>query len=205
MTEEQKKECVPICKENLVQIESGRWRKHDVVTGDETWIYLKDRKWRNLGTRRYGSPSTAVCHFQFKLKSFFCIFFMTNGPLSIRQVPRRQPIIDTYYQKNYWEALAEWIKAKRAAKEMLGIKLHFNNALPHKTSIVNAYLTKYSIAVKSHPHPGPCSLRFLFFTYIKPQLKTYSNEETLKWGVTDWIERTKLCIHHGGDYFEHLK
>lgn len=222
LTEEQKKERVKICTENLANLESGKWRKYDVITGDETWLYLRKIESSGAWVSEGGSPSSEVRRSQFEPKSMFCVFFMTNGPVLIHQVPRGQSINGTYYQKNCLEPLVERIKSKRPSKGTHGIKLHFDNAPPHKTSIVNNYLAEHSIAIMPHPvySPDLAPCDFWLFGYLKQQLKTYSNDESLKRGVTEilekipkemyrnsfenWIERMKLCIQYGGDYFEHL-
>jgi len=61
---------------------------------------------------------------------------------------------------------------------------------------------------------------FWLFGYLKQQLDTYSDSESLKKAVTNiihdisrdefrktfnkWIERMQLCISNKGEYFEHL-
>ena len=47
LTEQNKKQRVSICRDNLDKLKSGQWRLCDIVTGDETWIYQ-----RNIGTKQ---------------------------------------------------------------------------------------------------------------------------------------------------------
>lgn len=222
LTEEQKKERVRICQENLAKFETGTWRKGDIVTADETWIYLRKIDSGGVWEREGERPPTSVRRRTHEPKSMFCIFIMTNGPILIHQVPRGQSIDGSYYRVNCLEKLVEEIRKKRPVKKTHGIKLHFDNAPPHRNSIVNNYLAERSFTVIPHPAYSPdlAPCDFWLFGFIKHQLKTYSDEKSLKDGVTqilndipekmyrksfeNWIERMKLCIKYGGDYFEHL-
>ena len=47
LTEENRKERVRICKENLAKFNEGKWRWCDVITGDESWFYH-----RNIGSKQ---------------------------------------------------------------------------------------------------------------------------------------------------------
>ena len=41
LSPENRKKRVDICKENLAKFSEGKWRLGDVVTGDESWFYLR--------------------------------------------------------------------------------------------------------------------------------------------------------------------
>ena len=194
----------------------------DVVTGDETWVYYRKIESSGSWVAEGEGPSTAVRRSPFEPKSMFCIFLMTNGPILIHQVPRGQSIDGRYYRTNCLEPLVEQIKTKRPASGTHAIKLHFDNAPPHKTSTVNDYLAERSITVMPHPAYSPdlAPSDFWLFGFLKQQLESYSDEKSLKRAVTEtlenipedmyrktfenWIERMKLCIKYHGDYFEHL-
>ena len=47
LSEKNKKDRVSMCRENLLKIESGRWRLCDIITGDESWFY-----WRQIGKKQ---------------------------------------------------------------------------------------------------------------------------------------------------------
>ena len=51
LTEQNKKQRVRICRDNLDKLKSGQWRLCDIVTGDETWIHQ-----RNIGTKQSNMP-----------------------------------------------------------------------------------------------------------------------------------------------------
>ena len=44
LIEQNRKDCVLMCLENLAKFEDGTWRLCDVVTGVESWFY-----WRKVG------------------------------------------------------------------------------------------------------------------------------------------------------------
>lgn len=41
LTDQNKKERVDACRENLAMFTEGKWRLCDIVTGDESWFYLR--------------------------------------------------------------------------------------------------------------------------------------------------------------------
>ena len=47
LTEQNRKDRVRMCLENLAKFEDGTWRLCDVVTGDESWFY-----WRQVGKKQ---------------------------------------------------------------------------------------------------------------------------------------------------------
>ncbi len=102
-------------KENLAKFESRTWRMCDVVTGDETWIYYRKIESSGSWVAEGERPSTAVRRSPFEPKRMFCVFFMTNGPILIHQVPRGQSIDGCYYRTNCLESLVEQIKRKDPA------------------------------------------------------------------------------------------
>jgi len=193
-----------------------------VVTGDETWIYFRKIESSGMWVAEGERPSTAVRRCSFEPKSMFCVFFMTTGPVLIHQMSSGQSINASYYRTNCLEPLIEEIKKKRPARGTHDIKVHFDNARPHKASIVNDYLAERSITAMPQPAYSPdlAPSDFWLFGFLKWQLGSYPDEKSLKRAVTqklesipkemyrksfeNWIERMKLCIKCGGDYFEHL-
>ena len=92
LTEEQKKERVKICAENLTNLELCRWRKYDMITGDEIWLYLSKIESSGAWVSEGGSSTIEIRRSQLESKSMFCVFIMANGPELIHQVPRGQSI-----------------------------------------------------------------------------------------------------------------
>ena len=71
LTQKNKDDRVRICQENLDKFKSGKWRLYDVLTGDESWFYLKQikRKQSNKSWIKPGqSPRTVVRRGRFDAK-----------------------------------------------------------------------------------------------------------------------------------------
>ncbi|CAF4422873.1 unnamed protein product, partial [Didymodactylos carnosus] len=62
LTEKNRQDRVRICRENLAKFKDGRWRLCDVVTGDESWFYLRQigRKQSNASWVAEGEPPRTV-------------------------------------------------------------------------------------------------------------------------------------------------
>ena len=41
LTDKNRKDRVDACRENLAKFKEGKWRLCDVITGDESWFYLR--------------------------------------------------------------------------------------------------------------------------------------------------------------------
>ena len=150
LTNEQRQQRVNICVENLRKIENGTWRLCDIVTGDETWIYhrkIKSKEQSKVWVRKDESPPTQVKRQQFEKKTMFVIFFMTNGPVLIHEVPSGTSINAIYYRDQCLKALVKKLHKKRPSSTTNGIKLHHDNARPHVTDFIFDYLKEEKINV----------------------------------------------------------
>ena len=106
LTEQNKKQRVSICRDNLDKLKSGQWRLCDIVTGDETWIYQ-----RNIGTKQSNmswcaegeSSGTVVRRNQNHQKNMFVVFFRTTGVEFPHMVEAGNSISGTYYKDNCLE------------------------------------------------------------------------------------------------------
>jgi len=225
LTQAERQQRIDICKENLRKFENGTWRLCDIVTGDETWIYhrrIKSKEESKAWVAMGQSPPTTVRRQQFERKSMFVIFFMTNGPLFIHEVPPKTSINAIYYRDACLTQLVKKLRKKRPLSATHGIKLHHDNARPHVKNIVFDYLQANNIHVMAHPPYSPdlAPCDFWLFNRLKRNLDTYPDSTSLARAVTKdltsipideyqktfhkWIERMKLCVEHDGDYFEHL-
>ena len=225
LTAAQRQKRVDICTENLRKLEDGTWRLSDIVTGDETWIYHRrikskeeSKAWISMG----GSPATEVRRQQFERKTMFVIFFMTNGPLLIHEIPPKTSINAVYYRDECLSRLARTLHKKRPFSTTHGIKLHHDNARPHVNNLVLDYLRQSKITVMAHPPYSPdlAPCDFWLFDRLKRNLDTYPDSTSLSRAVTKelnsisideyrktfhkWMERMKFCVEHDGNYFEHL-
>ena len=225
LNQQQRQQRIDICIENLQKFESGAWRLCDIVTGDESWFYhrkIKSKQESKAWVAKEESPPTEVRRQLFEEKTMFVIFFMTNGPLLIHQVPSRTSINAMYYRDECLKDLVKTLHKKRPSSVENHIKLHHDNAKPHMNDIVFNYLQEDKIKVMAHPPYSPdlAPSDFCLFNCPKRSLGTYPNATSLANALSKelnsipiqeyqktfqkWIERMKLCIEYRGDYFEHL-
>ncbi|MDR3550226.1 MAG: hypothetical protein P4L31_02345 [Candidatus Babeliales bacterium] len=225
LTSRQKQERVRICRENLDRLLSDSWRLHNIITGDETWIYLRQigRKASNAQWIGEGEkPKTVVRRSQHESKMLFSIFFRSNGPLLVHAVDSGQTIDQDYYIDNCLEAVIEELMEQRPMTGTKGIKLLQDNARPHMTKRVLNFLKENRINLMPHPAYSPdlAPCDFWLFDYIKRNLTNQTDEDSLFNAVSKFvfsipekefkktfdllITRMRLCIDNKGDYFEHL-
>ncbi|CAF0989636.1 unnamed protein product [Rotaria sordida] len=227
LTEEQRQRQrrVDICIKNLQKLEGGTWRLCDIITGDESWFYhrnIKSKQQSKAWVAKNEGPPTVVKRQQFKKNTMFVIFFMTNGPLLIHELPSGTSINAIYYHDQCLKKLVKNLRKKRPSSTTNGIKLHHDNARPYTNNIIFDFLQEKKINVMPHPPYSPdlAPSDFWLFDYLKRDLDQYPDDTSLAKAITKtlkstpineyqktfqkWIERMKLCIEHHGDYFEHL-
>lgn len=225
LTQQQRQKRMDICIENLQKLEGGTWRLCDIITGDESWFYhrkIQSKQGSKVWLSKGQHPPTEVRRQPFEEKTMFVIFFMTNGPLLIHQLPSGTSINALYYRDKCLKSLIQKLKKKRPLSTTNGIKLHHDNARPHANNIVIDYLQEEKINLIPHPPYSPdlAPADFWLFNYLKRNLDTYPDAKSLAKAITKvlsstsideyqktfqyWIQRMKLCIEHHGDYFEHL-
>ncbi|CAF0914309.1 unnamed protein product [Didymodactylos carnosus] len=89
LSDEQKQQQLRVCRQNLANFQTGKWRLSDVITGDETWIYHRQigRTSSNTTWITENEPSrTIVRRNRSEPKTLFCLFFKSNGPVLIHKV-----------------------------------------------------------------------------------------------------------------------
>lgn len=82
LTEENRRNRVRLCEENLAKFRDSSWRLCDVITGDASWFY-----WRQIGHKQSNKswvgegekPRTIARVGRFEPKTMVCIFFRTSG------------------------------------------------------------------------------------------------------------------------------
>ncbi|CAF5028786.1 unnamed protein product, partial [Rotaria sp. Silwood1] len=189
---EKNKQRMQICQENLAKLVSGQWRLCDIITGDESWIYHRGigSKQSNMAWCSEGaSPPTVVRRNQYDQKNMFVIFFRTTGPEFIHMRERGESISGDYYKDNCLEPLFDKIKQRRPKSGLHAIKLHHDNAKPHQTNAIKIFLQQQEVMLMPHPPYSPdlAPSDFWLFGYLKQQLDTYSDSESLKKVVTKII------------------
>jgi histone-lysine N-methyltransferase SETMAR len=224
LTRKQRQKRVEYCKANLRRFQSRSFRMSNLVTGDETWIYFRQvgRKASNAawkGEDEY--PETIVKKGISEERRLYSIFFKDDGWLLVNARARGRTIDRFYYLNNCLKPLVKVIRKLRPKTGTRDLFLLHDNAPPHTNQLIRNYLRRRR--VKLIPHPGyspdlsPCD--FWLNDYLKRQLHDHETEKSLFREVTRVLkripveeykktfrklkERMKLCIQHGGDYFDY--
>ena len=116
LTEQNRKDRVRICIENLVKFDDGTWRLCDAVTGDESWFY-----WRQVGKKQSNKSwvaegekaRTVVKIGRFESKNLFTIFFRTSGVVHISYLDKGKTINHQTYIKDCLKLLVSTLKEQR--------------------------------------------------------------------------------------------
>ncbi len=82
MSDENRQERVEACRKNLAKFQDKQWRLCDVITGDESWFYL-----RQIGHKSSNKSWVGECEFtrtvvrrdRFEPKNLISILFRTPG------------------------------------------------------------------------------------------------------------------------------
>ena len=225
LSEENRKERVRICKENLAKFKENKWRLADVVTGDQSWFYLRqvgkkqsNKSWVGEGEK----PRTVVKRDRFEPKWMFTIFFRTTGVIHISYLKKGETVNNKSYINNCLKPLVKSLNEQRPICGTKNIKFHHDNARPHIHSDVINYINRQDMVIMDHPPYSPdlAPSDFWLFNNIKERLSNHTNIESLSSEITKivtaipqkeylktfekWIERMDCCIKNKGDYFEHL-
>lgn len=225
LTIENKETRVKKCRQNLAKINSGEWRLCDILTGDETWIYLRQlgRKAANSSWVYKGqSPGTVVRREQYEPKVLYSLFFRSNGGVFVHALDKGQKLDRYYYIENCLRPVIKEMRQERPKSGTHGLKLLHDNAKPHSAKEVKDYLKQEGINLVPHPPYSPdlSPSDFWLIDYIKRNLEDQTSEKRLFDAVTNlvfstpkeeykkaferWIHRMELCIKNEGEYFEHL-
>ena len=224
LTQKNKDERVRICTENLAKFNNGSWRLYDVVTGDESWFYLKQvgRKQSNKSWIGKGQNARTVTRQgRFDPKFMFTIFFKRSGVVHISRLEKGKTINHDSYIKESLSPLVRSLNSQRPETRCKGLKFHHDNATPHTHRDVVAFLEAQEFTMMDHPAYSPdlAPCEFWLFDYIKQRLSDHTTVKSLsdeitkivadiprnEWEYTfqKWLERMELCIKYKGEYFEH--
>ena len=225
LTEKNRKDRVEACRVILEKIKEGKWRLCDIITGDESWFYLRQigRKSSNASWVAEGEyPRTVVRRDRYEPKSMFSIFFRTTGMVHIDCLKKGETISSQYYIENCLEPIVNEINRQRPNSGTKNMKFLHDNARPHVTNGVKSYLNDNGFTIIRHPPYSPdlAPSDFWLFDRIKSHLDEHTDVQSQKLQITKimqeipkdeykktfdkWVERMELCIMNDGHYFEHL-
>jgi histone-lysine N-methyltransferase SETMAR len=224
LTPKNKEDRVEICKKNLAKFEENKWRLYDVLTGDESWFYLKQvqRKQSNKSwVQKDQSAKTVVRRGRFDAKFMYTIFFKRSGVVHISRLDKGKTVNHKLYINETLKPLVKVLQSKRPETGCKNLKFHHDNARPHVHEDVVAFLEAQDFTIMDHPPYSPdlAPCDFWLFDYIKQRLSDHTSVESLdseiskivaaiprnEWELTfeKLLERMRLCIKFKGDYFEH--
>ena len=154
-------------------------------------------------------------------KVVYVISFTNQGPAIQIAVPKGKSVNARFYKGSVLHKLKKYFLSRRPATGLRGVWLLHDNTSSHKAAIVREYLKQEKVV--EFPHPpyspdlAPCDLRLkthlagrkyqtrknlgsaIFQCLNSIPQKDYENAFKI------WIRRLKLCLSHGGEYFEGLK
>ena len=135
-----------------------QWRLHDIITGDEIWVYRGaiDSKQSNMTWCGEGVSSTTVIRRgHYHRKNIFVIFFRTTGLEFIHLIESSNSITGDYYKNNCCKSFLKSITRKRSNADLCSVKLHDDNARPHQTNDIKTFLQEERIMIIRHSPYSP--------------------------------------------------
>lgn len=193
---------------------------HRVVTGDETWLLYDNppkrrhaREWVAESGRR---PSVPRPNLHGK-KNLYSIFFSCNGLMAQIPGPDDRSVNGQYVVDRVLPAVVNSFGEKHPGEKML---LHWDNARPHHSAVVQGFLDDTDVRVLRHPPYSPdlAPCDFWLFSVLKNRLagQSYKTLNGLGSGVyqclqtvpkeaykrcfESWNEKLQLCIDLEGEY-----
>ena len=173
-----------------------------------------------MGNQRRQRPCIAKRIMSIK-KVMYVLIFTNQGPAIQIAVPKGKSVNARFNKSNVLHKLKKYFLSRRPAIGLHGVRLLHDNASSHKAAIVREYLTQEKVFELPHPpyspDLAPCDSR------LKKHLagRKYQTRKNLgsaalqclnslprkdyENAFKNWIKRLKLCLSHGGEYFEGLR
>ena len=225
LTPEQKGNRVDVCQYWKEQLRADPTWLDNVITVDETWIYLYDPETKQQSTqwvKKGGPPPKKARVSKSAAKTMIITFFDKKGMVYNHVVPRGQTVNAEYYVGVLQKLIRPHIQKKRPEYTSGRWKLHQDNARPHVAHLVMEFLSHRHVQVIPHPPYSPDLAPCDFYLYptAKKQVKgrrfqTPEDAVTAVQGVLNsmsqngfqdvfekWQERWDKCIRLGGEYIE---
>ena len=143
LSDDSKKIRVALCNENLQKFNENKWRLGDIITGDESWFYLRNikKKETNKSWVKKGEEArTVVRRGRFESKFMFTIFLRRFGPVLITYLDRGKTVDSQTYIENCLQPIVTYLNKQRKSTGAKNIKIHHDNARPHiHSTIVNNF------------------------------------------------------------------
>jgi len=225
LTDDQKENRVEISQELLANANGNENFLKNIITGDETWVYVYDvetktqsSQWMGIGYLRPNKVRMS----RSKIKVMLVKFFGWKGIVHHEFLPRGQMVSEQLYEE-VLARLRDAVHRKRPELwENQTWMLHHDNAPAHVSLLIRSYLAKHQTSVVPHPPYSPDLPPADFFRF--PKLKTslkgrrfQATEEIQANAIRElgaitksafqeafqqWKKRWERYIASRGDYFE---
>jgi len=192
LTEKNRKDRVDACTENLAKFKENKWRLCDVITGDESWFYLRQigSKARNSSWVAPGQNArTVVRRDRFEPKHMYSVFFKTSGLVHIDVMEKGEAITAQNYKVNCLDPIFEETRKQRPKSGMKNMKFHHDNARPHVSGVVKTHLEEAGAIIIRHPPYSPdlAPSDFWLFDMIKRNLDDHVDVQSQKRAITKML------------------
>ena len=157
-------------------------------------------------------------------KVMYVILFTNQGPAIQIVVPKDKSVNARFYKGKVLHKLKKYFLNHRPATGLRVVRLLHDNASSHKAAIVHEYLKQENGVELPHPPYSPdlAPCDFFLFPRLKKHLagRKYQTRKTFGLAIfhclngiprkdyenafKNWIKRLKICLSHGGEYFEGL-
>jgi histone-lysine N-methyltransferase SETMAR len=142
LSDQNRKERVEACQENLTKFQEGKWRLCDVITGDESWLYLRQIGHKSSNSVWIGEgqpPGIVVRRNRFEPKNMFAVSFKTTGIAFIDHKEKGSTIAAKYNIENSLKPVIERMSQLRKKSGSKNLKILQDNAKPHVTKTVTEH------------------------------------------------------------------
>ena len=160
-------------------------------------------------------------------KVMLAVFFDINGPIVQISVPRGRTVTGTFYKRKLLGKLNKCFEKRRpkTGLHVGGVRLLYDNAPAHTSSIVIDYFETKKVTVLPHPPYSPdlAPVDFFLFPKLKRMLsgRKYGSRNAMASAVYQclkripktyyenafpkWLKRLKLCVSHKWEYLKETK
>ena len=145
----------------------------------------------------------------------YVLFFTNQGPAIQIAIPKGKSVNARFYKGNVLHKLKKYFLSRRPATGLRGVRLLHDKASSHKAAIVREYLSSFRTLLirqilplvtrgSKTPRWNKISTRKNLGSAILQCLNSIPRKDYEN-AFKNWIKRLKLCLSHGGEYFEGLR
>ena len=159
LTDEQKQGWVRLASQVIEKYDKCDPRRlEEIVKGDETWIcrFQPDSKAENkVWVSSEGNRPVIARFCKTSNRMLYAIFFDSKGPVLQIPVPKGSSVDGKFYREIFLTQLVHFYQKGRPCTSVRSIKLLHDNALAHKSAMVQEYLKESGVDVLDHPPYSP--------------------------------------------------